>query len=66
MYRMSKKDKQREAEMRAEDDHRTLTRAAEIQGDADRMKHVVRHHVKQTRALGRVGRAMGFTRGGTR
>lgn len=60
---MTKKDRQREAEMRAEDDHRTLTRAAEIQGDGERMRHVVRHHRKQTRALNRVGRSLG-ARGG--
>lgn len=59
MYRPTKKDRQREMESRAEDDHRTLTRAAEVQGDAERMKHVVRHHRKQTRALSRVGRALG-------
>ena len=59
MYRPSKKERQREAEMRAEDDHRTLTRAAEVQGDTERMKHVVRHHKKQTRALNRVGRSLG-------
>ena len=57
---MTKADKKREAESRAEDDHRTLTRAAEVQGDPERMRHVVRHHRKQTRALTRVGRSLGY------
>lgn len=38
----------------AEDDHRTLTRAAEIQDDHSRMAGVRRHHQKQTKALGRM------------
>jgi len=42
----------------AEDDHRTLTRADEIQTDARRMAGVRRHHRKTVRALSRVGRTL--------
>jgi hypothetical protein len=51
----SKSAAKREAEYRAEDDHRTLTRAAEIHGDAARMAGVQRHHTKQQKALHKVG-----------
>lgn len=51
-----------EQDYRGEDDHRTLTRAAEITGDQDRMKGVRKHHQKQTRALKKVGRAIGGKR----
>lgn len=43
----------------AEDDHRTLSRAAEIRTDAGRMKGVRAHHEKQRRALGSLGRTFG-------
>lgn len=60
---MSAKDKksaeQREREYRAEDDHRTMTRAAEIEGDKDRMSGVREHHRKQSAALGRVAKRFG-------
>jgi len=39
----------------AEDDHRTLSRAAEITGDPARMRGVKRHHVKQAASLRTVG-----------
>ena len=42
----------------AEDDHRTLTRAAEVQGDAKRMAGVKKHHAKMTKALSTVGRSL--------
>lgn len=53
----AKMDK-REQEWRAEEDHRTLTRAAEITDDEDRMKAVRTHHQKTTRALARTGQAI--------
>jgi hypothetical protein len=43
----------------AEDDHRTLTRAAEVQNDPARMKGVVKHHRKMKKALATVGRSIG-------
>ncbi len=46
----------------AEDDHRTITRAAEVQGDKKRMAGVKRHHKKLTRDIARVGKSLG--RGG--
>lgn len=36
---------------RAEDDHRTLTRAGEIKGDKDRMRGVKEHQKKMTKNL---------------
>lgn len=47
---------------RAEDDHRTLTRAEEIRMDAARMKGVRKHHTRVNRSLTRVGRAIGAKR----
>lgn len=47
------------ADYRAEEDHRTLTRAQEIREDTGRMRGVKAHHAKQTRALGKVGRTLG-------
>lgn len=47
---------EREKQYRAEDDHRTLTRVAEIEGDGERMKYVREHHRKMTGALARVGK----------
>lgn len=46
----------------AEDDHRTLTRAAEVHGDPARMKGVAKHHTKQTRSLAKVGKMLGGKR----
>lgn len=54
-----KGNKAREDEYRSEEDHRTLTRAEEVRADKSRMAGVRRHHAKQTRALKRVGRAVG-------
>ena len=47
-----------EQDYRAEDDHRTLMRASEVQQDASRMKAVARHHAKMTKDLSRVGAAL--------
>jgi len=47
-----------EREWQAEDDHRTLTRAQEIQADGKRMAGVRRHHRKAMRALTSAGRMM--------
>lgn len=55
-----------EDEYRAEDDHRTLTRAAEIQGDVKRMAGVRAHHVKQQSALKRMDRLMSGKPAGVR
>lgn len=44
-----------EQDYRAEDDHRTLTRAAEISGDQSRMKGVQKHHRKMQKGLKKVG-----------
>lgn len=52
----------RDREYQAEDDHRTLTRAAEIHGDSDRMAGVKKHHAKQTKALHKVGGMLGVSR----
>lgn len=46
----------------AEEDHRTLTRAQEIREDSGRMRGVKRHHAKQTKTLGKVGRTLGGRR----
>ena len=43
----------------AEDDHRTLTRAAEVQSDPARMKGVAKHHRKMKKQLASVGRTIG-------
>lgn len=50
-----KSAEKREAEWKAESDHRTLTDAEEIRADAGRMNGVVAHHRKKARALQRVG-----------
>lgn len=55
----SKEAKKRELAYRAEDDHRTLQRAAEVTSDPERMKHVAAHHRKEKRQLATVGRAIG-------
>jgi hypothetical protein len=55
----SKADKQREMDYRAEDDHRTMTRAAEIAGDNSRMAGVAKHQQKSMKNLSRVGRMIG-------
>ena len=43
---------------RSESDHRTLSEAAEIQGDRKRMKGVMRHHKRQTRKMSLMQRSM--------
>lgn len=43
----------------AEDDHRTMMRASEIQDDDDRMGGVKRHQKKQTKSLARMQTMMG-------
>lgn len=43
----------------AEDDHRTLSRAAEVQADPQRMKGVAKHHRKVKKQLSSVGRVIG-------
>lgn len=48
-----------ELDYRAEDDHRTLQRAAEIGGDPSRMQGVARHHKKLTRGMSKVGQMIG-------
>lgn len=58
--------KKREAEYRAEEDHRTLTRAEEVRADKGRMAGVIRHHKKQTSALRRTSRAIMGGRGAAR
>lgn len=64
----TKQMKQQEDDYRAEDDHRTLTRAAEIQEDTTRMAGVRKHHRKMARALRGLDRVVGMSRGkrGTR
>lgn len=52
----NRKMDEREKQYRAEDDHRTLTRVAEIESDGERMKYVREHHRKQTSARARVGK----------
>lgn len=53
-----------EKDYRAEDDHRTLTQAAEIQSDRSRMKGVEKCHRKQTKALATMKRTyLGKRRG---
>lgn len=42
----------------AEDDHRTMMRASEIQGDKKRMQGVKKHHRKQTKKMALVQRQM--------
>lgn len=48
----------REAEYRAEDDHRTLQRAAEVQRDPTRMKGAAAHHRKKLEEMQTVGRQL--------
>jgi hypothetical protein len=43
----------------AEDDHRTLMRAAEVTSDPARMAGVKKHHKKVSRGLASVGKMMG-------
>ncbi len=46
----------------AEDDHRTLSRAADIQEDAQRMAGVRKHQAKVSKSLTKVGRMIGAKR----
>jgi len=59
---MSKDAKKRELDYRAQDDHRTLTQAAEIAGDRQRMAGVKRHHAKTVKGMSKVGRMIGGKR----
>jgi hypothetical protein len=43
-----------EAKYRAEDDHRTLTRAGEIKADRDRMKAAQAHHKSMNKNMEKV------------
>lgn len=56
---MTKEEKKRDREYRDGDDHRTITSAEEVRGDASRMAGVRRHQRKSERALKRTGRALG-------
>jgi hypothetical protein len=56
---MDQKPSKQEMEWRGEDDHRTLSRAAEITSDKSRMDGAKKHHMKQKRALGKVGTLFG-------
>lgn len=49
----------REAEYRAEDDHRTLQRAEEVRADPSRLKGVAMHHRKKMVEMRRVGSQLG-------
>lgn len=51
-------DRARMREMDAEDDLRTITRAAEIHGDSKRLSHVQRVLRKQERGLRKVKRSL--------
>lgn len=55
MAEPSKSMKAEQDSWRAEDDHRTLTRAAEISADTSRMKGVQKHHRKVQKRLQKVG-----------
>jgi len=46
----------------SEDDHRTLTRAAEVTADPQRMKGVARHQTKIKKGLSQVGKLIGSRR----
>jgi hypothetical protein len=48
-----------DAEFRAQDDLRALSRAEEIRADPSRMRHARRHLRKQTKLLTRPGAVMG-------
>lgn len=48
-----------DSKWRAEDDHRTLSRAAEIHSDPSRIAGVRKHHVEQTRNLKAMDMALG-------
>lgn len=48
-----------DSKWQAEDDHRTLTRAAEVTNDPQRMKGVAEHHAKVKKDLAQVGRRIG-------
>ena len=58
----SKDSKEREKQYRAEDDHRTLSRVAEIEADPERVKYARDFHRKRTSELARVGKRLGAGR----
>jgi hypothetical protein len=47
---------------RAEDDHRTLERAAEIKQDQARMAGVAKHHATKKKSLAAIGRSIGSSK----
>jgi len=62
---MTSSDKKREDDYRAEDDLRTLERAAEVSADDNRMQACARVHKRKQNAAQRVGRLFS-KRGGAR
>lgn len=66
MSSSSRKMDEREKQYRAEDDHRTLSRVAEIEADPERVKYAREHHRKQSQALARVGKRLGAGRAARR
>lgn len=46
----------------AEDDHRTLERAAEIKQDSARMTGVAKHHATKKKSLAAIGRSIGSSK----
>jgi hypothetical protein len=46
----------------AEEDHRTLSRSAEIQADPQRMRGVRKHHATKKRAMSKLGSMLKGTR----
>lgn len=51
----------RESEWRAEEDHRTLQRAAEVRSDPKRIKSAAEHHRKKMAEMSTVGRTLGVS-----
>jgi hypothetical protein len=60
----SSADKKREDDYRAEDDLRTLERAAEVSADGGRMEACARVHKRKQNAAARVGRLFSKRGGG--
>ena len=61
---MTKADKKRDEDYKAEEDLRTLTRAEEVRGDGTRMRACERMHKKQARTMSRTGRLFAKRGGG--
>jgi len=66
MCTSSSPSSKKEAEYRAEEDLRTLTRAEEVRGDSTRMAACARMHWKQARTMTRTGRLFASRAGGKR